>query len=488
MPVDISAIGNLSPSKLENLILCPARLLSKMNLLGEEEVEEEKGDEAKIGVLAHAAAKWWYRPCEEWKKRIARGDDPDAMQRQAQAMRDRVLAQITSPTPSEEEKESLQQQINDVDEQINQEGLLKHPWSSPEYCLHKAMMECRKARFGSELISDPANIEEAKRLFGLIRNHYDRNVLNIVFAERKYKGDLGNGVPVSLIIDLALDRGSGRLEIVDYKTGMIACTTEEMYSKHQVLMNLMALHKHDASLAMYPEKSFTYFWVQMGTETGPVSQTWEQLTDYEYFLAEKYQELVDHVVAAQKPETKAQVPEHVNRFCRSCPRRFRCTKYQEMVTEAMCFQDVLGEEQLKALGDDQIMARFEEIGQKIKLLENAKGKLSEILLAELEKRKVKCIEGEKHKCSLRQNRADSIDGPTVVSLCQINGVDLASVASFSKKKVEAAFANNAEAMKRLGLTMRRGMASAYPDVRAKKADAPESGKKSKKKAAPESSS
>jgi hypothetical protein len=63
------------------------------------------------------------------------------------------------------------------------------------------------------------------------------------------------------------------------------------------------------------------------------------------------------------------------------------------------------------------------------------------------------------------------------------------VASFSKKKVEAAFANNAEAMKRIGLTMRRGMASAYPDVRARKADAPDSPKgKSKKKPSPESSS
>jgi hypothetical protein len=240
---------------------------------------------------------------------------------------------------------------------------------------------------------------------------------------------------------------------------------------------------------MYPEKSFTYFWVQMGTETGPVSQTWEQLTDYEYFLAEKYQELVDHVVAAQKPETRSQVPEHTNRFCRSCPRRFRCTRYQEMVTEAMCFKEVMGEDAIKSLGDDEIMARYEEIGQKIKLLENAKGKLSEILLAEMDKRKVKFIEGEKHKCSLRQNRADSIDGPTVVSLCQLNSIDLASVASFSKKKVEAAFANNAEAMKRIGLTMRRGMASAYPDVRARKADAPDSPKgKSKKKPSPESSS
>src|SRR5438046_14008 len=147
-------VGNLSPSKLETSRLCEARLAGRLNQLGEAEWDEEHGEAASTGTLAHAAAKHWYRPCPRWIERM--------------------------------------------------------------------------------------------------RTRDNRNQLNIVFAERRYKGKLANNVPVHLIVDLGIDRGNGRLELVDYKTGWISISTDDMYSKDQVLMNMLAVSRYDDSLSYFP--------------------------------------------------------------------------------------------------------------------------------------------------------------------------------------------------------------------------------------------
>src|SRR5690606_470873 len=51
-------LNSLSPSKLKAARLCEARLHAK--LAGE--IEDESGEGARVGTLAHTAAKHWYRP------------------------------------------------------------------------------------------------------------------------------------------------------------------------------------------------------------------------------------------------------------------------------------------------------------------------------------------------------------------------------------------------------------------------------------------
>src|ERR1017187_6266066 len=80
-------LGNLSPSKLETSRLCEARLAGRLNQLGEAEWDEEHGEAASTGTLAHAAAKHWYRPCPRWIERMRTGETPDILAKQAEEVR-----------------------------------------------------------------------------------------------------------------------------------------------------------------------------------------------------------------------------------------------------------------------------------------------------------------------------------------------------------------------------------------------------------------
>ncbi|MCL2639826.1 MAG: PD-(D/E)XK nuclease family protein [Phycisphaerales bacterium] len=467
-------VGNMSPSKLEATRLCEMRLAGRLNQIeGEGEWEEEKGEGAASGTLAHAAAKHWYRPCPRWQERVRNGENPDVLAQQARVLIDACYAQHPLPNSDQDrakQLELLRAAMDLLEERIMQEGLLKHPYTNPSYCFRLAIAECAKSqsipgKIENELPREAANVADARELFEKIIHHYNRDNLNIVFAERRYKGKIGNGVPVHLIIDLAIDRGNGRLEITDYKTGWIALTTEEMYGKDQILTNLLAVSRYDQSLSFYPYKSFSYFWVRQNYETGPVSIPPERLTDYEHYLAVTYQHLLD---LDPSGKTGPKPTESVNRFCQSCGRRTTCTKYREHVSEAMGLEGILSPEQFEAMGDEEVMAAREKISSQLKILENHKSAIDGFLKGKMGRLGQKELVAGELKCVLQQNARSDFDTATVLALCQVNGIDPATVASVGKKEVLGAFGSNAQAMNTLNMTMRRWATAPFVTVRANK--------------------
>lgn len=467
-------IGFLSPSKLEQARLCEARLAGRLNQLGEAEWDEEHGEGALMGTLAHAAAKHWYRPCEAWIKRVRCGEDPEVLAKQAQQMIAGVVAQFPPAEGEDENGKAKRLQLlrdaqDQVEDQILIQGLLKHPLTNPNHAFRLAIEECAKARFGNELPKDAASVQEARDLFDQIIAHYNRDNLNVVFAERRYKGYIANGVPVHLIIDLGIDRGNGRLEIVDYKTGWITISTEDMYSKDQVLMNLLAATRYDDTLSYYPYKSFTYYWVRPGFETGPVNFTADRLADYEHYLAVQYQHMLN--IGGDNATLKAK--ESINGFCNSCPRKNQCAAFQRHVGEAMQLARAATTEELDKFDDENAMHQYLRYGSQIKILEASKKALADILKGRVGKTEKREIIGQKARAKMRQDRMDGYDPASVIRLAPLCGVDLASIASFGKEKVEKAFGSNTEAMRQLQITMRRGSKAPFVDVReiGKKQDA-----------------
>jgi RecB family exonuclease len=461
--MDPKVIGALSPTKLEQARLCEARLAGKLEAIAsEEEWDEDRGEGASMGTLAHDAAKIWYRPNEVWQKRVRSGEDSRVLAKQAEEIRQKYSAgDPPDPSAGREAMEAWQEQDEEgqhlADVEIAKLGLLKHPLRNPDKVFRMALAECAKGQFGNELPKEASSVEEGRAMFDAIINHYKRDALNIVFAERRYKGKIGAQVPIHLIIDLAVDRGDGRLEIIDFKTGFLTCTTEEMHDKDQVKMNLLAVVHYDNTLTHFHNKSFTYFWVRSGYETGPVSFTKERLTDYEHYLASVYQ----HLLTVENPKPS------FNRFCTSCPKRFGCSKFQEVISEAMGMSEVITDEQLKALESDpeEIMARYDRLRAQEKLIEESKKKTGEFLRKMIEKQGKKVMEGDAFKASIRQNKADSYDTATVLSLCTTHKVDPTTVVSVGKKKVDEAFGTNPDAMRMLGLNMRRGATQPFVDVR-----------------------
>ncbi|MCL2640303.1 MAG: PD-(D/E)XK nuclease family protein [Phycisphaerales bacterium] len=456
----------LSPSKLEQMRLCESRLAGRLNQLNEDDYEEEKGEAASVGTLAHEAANIWFRPNELWWSRMNNGGDPDAMQREAE----QIITRITSGEQAFSNEEAYRTARNNADEQIAAAGLLKHPYSDPGYCFRKAIEACAASQPSAKMAPidetprEADGLLEARQLFDQILTRYDRSKINVVFAERRYKGELKNGVPVHLIIDLGIDRGQGRLEIIDYKTGWITLATDEMYKKDQVLMNLLAV-MNDPALAMYASKSFTYFWVRGGFETGPVSITPEQCLDYEHFLAVKYQRSRDLVPppaeGEQVPPGKFVATETTNRFCNSCGRRFRCKAFRSMLGDAYGLKRPLTEEEMQLLDDEEAMSKYDTLNAQIKLLEDAKNKLAGHLIGRLRARGVQEIIGEAFKARLRQNSANIYDTPTVLQLCTVKNVDPASVVTVSKKRVEETFGTDPAAMQHLQNTMHKGMTTPF---------------------------
>ena len=454
-------INFLSPTTIEQARLCEARLMGRLNQLGEQRWDEDHGEGALMGTLAHEAAQVWYRPNEKWTKRVIEGMEPwEPLAQKAQAALAAVDQEFPPPPGEIDEAKAARmaawrKKRNQLEEAIATEGLLKHPYTDPDYVFRLAIVSCAKGEHGFELPKEINSVGEARTLFDGIIQHYDRNKLNIVFAERRYKGTIGNGVPIHLIIDLGVDRGDGRLELIDYKTGWVTVTTEEMYAKDQVLMNLLAVARYDPTLARFSSKSFTYFWVRSSYETGPVSHPEARLVDYECYLAATYQHLID----LKEPS------ESYNRFCEGCPRRLRCVTYREFVAEAMGKFEDLTPEALEALGDEDIMATYDRTRAQFKMLEDRKKALAKFLEDRMNKAGVKLLETDTFKAAIRQNRCDDFDTATVLSLCAIHRIDASTVVSCTKKSVEAALGGNPEAMRMLGMTMRRGCASPWVDVR-----------------------
>ena len=455
-------IGALSPTKVEQAMLCESRLAGRLNQLeGEDAWDEEFGESAATGTLAHCAAKLWYRPNAAWLKRVKAGEDPAKLAAQAQAIRQKIADQ-RPPAADETDEQKAEREADirramDATEEsiIAPQGLLKHPFTNPSHVFRKAIDDCAQGPFGNQLPHEADSVGDARSLFETIIAHYNRDNVNVVFAERRYKGKIANGVPIHTILDLAIDRGEGRLEVVDYKTGWITCTTEEMYGKHQVLMNLLAVARYDESLSRYRSFSFSYFWVQPGFETGPVSFSIERLIDYEHFLATFF------AYARNLKEPR----ESTNRFCISCGRRFSCRAFRALLGEAMGHLKVLSEDDARKLTDDEVMVQHDRLGAQIKLLEGSKKTLSGYLMRKMQAADQKQLRGEAFKATIRQNRMDNYDPATVLSMCAVHRIDPAQVVSVTKKKVEEFFGSNTDAMRTMAMTMRRGATAPFLDIR-----------------------
>jgi len=427
-------IRALSPTSIEQFLLCESRAFGRLNLLGEDEWEEEHGEGAAMGTLAHAAAKIWFRPNAVWLTHIAANKDHELLAKEAMAMTAKAGA----------DREAL----NKAEDEIAKLGLLKHPYTDPGHVYRMAIADVANGPYGCELVT------QGRILFDQILAHYNRETLNVVFAERRYKGTLANGVPIHTILDLAVDRGDGRLELIDYKTGFITMTTEEMYAKHQVRMNLLAVARYDPTLQRFTQKSFTYFWVRPGYETGPVSFSAEQIMDYEHYLASLYR----HATTLTEPA------ESINRFCWSCARKLNCKAFRLMVSDGLNTDKVLEPEEIAKLSDDEVMRHHYRLKTQINLLDKSRANLAEYLLNKLKARNATQIMGEGMKATFRQNKSASYDVSTVLMICAHHKVDPSTVVGVTKKKVEETFSGNLDAMRVLALSMKRGANAPFVDV------------------------
>jgi phosphoglycolate phosphatase-like HAD superfamily hydrolase len=443
-------LTTLSPTKLEQSRLCRARLKAKYT--NDSDYEEDQGDFAKRGTLAHEAAKVHYRG----------GYCVDA------------TGKIVAGTPGEN-------------------GLTWVESKSVDQAFKAALDLCAASKNydgtpNSQVPDDPSGVEEARTLFEQIAAFYPRETVKVVFVERKYKGTLHNGVPVSLIIDLGLDVGGGVLEIIDYKTGFITISDEEMADKDQVLMNLLAT-RYDPELAAFSTHQFRYFWVRDGYQSKPFSMDWSRLTDYERWLAHEWQDILND----NDPK------ETINRFCYSCGRRKECKKFAEWLGEAYGglkipteaelhslisslhglqgpqFVTVLAQKLMEQYGTirewkpedavaltmDHVMERADRLGTQIKLLEKNEKVLKDKLKADIEKQNAKGIEGETWKCTKVGGSASTPDPEIVLAACQQYGIKPSKVVSISKEKVESTFAQHAEAIKHINNTAHRFPRSAW---------------------------
>jgi hypothetical protein len=323
----------------------------------------------------------------------------------------------------------------------------------------------------SELPHESSSIQDARTLFDQIVSHFNRNVLKIMFAERRYKGPLNNGVPVHFILDLGVDRGNGVLELIDYKTGWITSTVEEMYDSDQVLMNLLGVTL-DPEFKDYTTKQFTYFWLRKGVETGPVSFDAERLKDYEHWLQIEYKRILD----IQQPS------ETLNRFCASCGRRTECKKYRDWITEALNLSVTLTPEQMANTDYDALMAQHEKLSGQIKKLEDYKDGIKDFLEGQLKVLQQPEIEGSTFKCGMRGRTQEAYSVQSVVALCNEYKVDPSSVFTVKAKAVEEMFASNQQAMQTLNLTRKRFSTAPYLAVsQAAGAKRPKTPRKKKEK-------
>ncbi len=413
-------LGNLSPSKLKKIRLCEARAIAP--LVDDDWTDDEKSEGTLAGTLAHNAAKHWYRPNPKWTEAVRAITDPAE---KARAMQTREF-----------------------------NGIPKHAIATTAEAFLLSLAEVAGDK---ELPREAASVMEAQLLFEAIVNFYRRDLLNILFVERRYKGKLSNGVPVHLIIDMAIDKGNGLLDIVDFKTGFIKIDDEEMWSDDQVLLNLLAVSR-DKALDRFTTKSFQFFWVRDAHASTPASLTADQLSTYEYWLMLEYQRMHD-----LKP---AEAKEQVNRFCPSCSRRFKCNKYREMISEALGTFAAPNEVDLNAMDNNMVMEHVERIKLQTKQMEEFDSRLKAVMEYRLTQAGagVKEIAGQRLKFRRRTMRRDVPDTATVIVLAQQFGKPLHELVSPRTKNVEAAFQGNPHAQSQLVATMRKGMSVPWIEV------------------------
>ena len=441
-------INSLSPSKLKQVRLCEARLMARLE---DEEYEEASGEPAKTGTLAHKAAELWFKP------------NPDYVEALKQAKL-QVSQQVMS-LPENERLTAYWNGVNQARQQILAGGCHKYilpPKESGESeedytarLINETFQQAMKDVSKRDLPSEPASIQDAKELFSIIVSQYPRDQIDVVFVERRYKGTLGtSGIPIHCILDMAVDRGGGSLEIVDYKTGFTTMSTEEMYSEDQVLINLIAVHQ-DPSLSEYPDKRFTYFWVRSRTETGPVMITQDRLRDYEAWLTLKYQYLLD----LKEPK------ETINQYCASCGRRIECTAYRELVSEAMCVDHVLTPEEVKQMDVETLMRQYGRARSQEKLVKESKTMLGKMLLEKLDEVGAKSIEASSFKVT-KQQRSDVVfDAACVQGVCSNLGISPWSVMSVSAAKLRKALENHPAALNEVFQSARVGPSAAFVVVK-----------------------
>jgi RecB family exonuclease len=405
----------LSPTRLEMVRTCEARMMAKYDKGFDAEFSEQKGDMAMVGILAHEAAKYWYR--------AAIADATDEQKAQGATLDTAFQAAL---------------------EELGPKG---------------------------ELPKVATGAAEAKALFAQIVAFYDRDALTILFAERRYQGALPNGVPVNLVLDLGVGRADGTLEIIDYKTGFIITSYDEMFDKDQVLLNILAVSL-DTTFAEYPQKAFRYFWVQSSFESRPVTMPPHALADYLAWMAEEYQ----RILAIEQPA------EMLNRFCQSCGRRFRCTAFAELMTGAMLKPDLLDADALEGLSLDDVMARYETVATQIKLLDASKKVLSEYMQQAMEDAGAKELTGATRRVSLRQSGRVDFPARAVISLCAKYGEDPAPLMTVVKGRLDTAFSDRPEAMSELTLAASRTMNKAYVQIGKPKKERKPRAKRTKKAA------
>lgn len=412
-------IGNISPSKLKRYQLCEARAVAPK--IDDDYEEEAKHEGTLAGTLAHAAAKYWYRPNPEWAKLVAA--QPTAEHR-LKAMQSRTL-----------------------------QGVEKHLIKDPAEAFQMALKEVAG---DGELPREARSVLEAHILFEKIINFYKRDQICVVFAERAYKGNLsGTGVPVHLIIDIALDRGNGTLEIIDFKTGYLKIDNDEMWSDHQVLMNLLAISE-DKFFHMYPVKAFRLHWVRDEYASNQVVLTPDQLSDYSYYLIWEYQRLLD-----LKPE---EATESINRFCSSCGRRLQCKKYRQLISEAMGKFEPLSVDEMKQLDDNTLLETVERIKQQYDTLEDFIKVLKAEVGQRIKQQQVTELLGERLKARFRGRSNNSFDTGTVLALAQQYGKDPATLVDPRQKVVEAAFQGIPDAEAQLQATLRKGFSIPWVEI------------------------
>lgn len=402
-------VKRVSPSKLNRHLLCDARALAIEE--DEEYEDEDKGEGALAGTLAHAACKHWFRPNQLWVNEINKYPAADRW-RAAQG------------------KENGEWACN---------GVVKHLVRTPDEAFTLAISEVAQGR---ELPRSAESVFQAREFFEIIINTFDRMKLIVMFAELIYEGVLDNNVPFRMIIDLAYDSGNGTLELIDFKTGFIKMPESDMWSDNQVLMNLMMVNR-DKNLAGYPTKSFRLFWVRDRDLTDAVILSNTQIVDFENWLFWEYDRL--------KNLTADNAKETPNRYCNGCGRRMKCIKFRKLMSEAMGSEQPMTEQEMAAITDDQLAVHKKHFDLQKKVMEDRKEKISAALNARLQSRQVKEIVTGKHKIRERSMAMKSISPSTVISLAQQFNLPLSQMVSVKPKVVAAMFGSNVEASKQLAL-------------------------------------
>jgi len=443
-------IGRLSPSKVKRIRLCEARAVA-MASPDQEYADEVKMEATLAGTLAHAAAKHWYRPNPEWVKAINAIADPVARGQAA-------WQQMCAGTP-------------------------KHPITDPDVAFKNAIVEVAGDQ---ELPREAASVLDARSCFEQILNYYPREKMNVLFAERQYKGTLNQGpaagLPMNLIIDLGVDRGGGRLGLIDFKTGYIQIDEADMWSDDQVLMNLIAVH-YDPMLTSYRSKDFQFFWVRGPYASELVAPTAEQLSDYECWLAMEFQRLRD-----LDPDKARETP---NRFCSSCSRRLtKCVAYRSHIAEAFGQVQGLTPEELAKLTVGDVMARIEMLGQHLKIIDKAESTLKQHLIGEMEQHQLAVLEtqtgeGENlqhYRAKIRRNKIRSFETQAVIDQANRCQIGLSAVLSpRPKNQVLEAFQGQTQALAALNSSMRETTTNPWLEVNAiKPPKPPKPAKKGKK--------